>query len=188
MARSSLTHALALAGLLLLIPTQAPAASSPEVFGEWIVSNDNGVNLAFATSDGGQSLMLRCDGNGCMWMLVTKNPCTPGVRTNMLFSPSAPTVGNLALKAECLDRILSSGYYRLALMPYDDLTDALDKLLRNTQAGDIGFVFPVAGGQFYVARFPLSGMQRAMARLQALNEKSFPAAPAGRTGTKDQVL
>lgn len=96
MARSSLTHslthALALAGLLLLIPTQAPAASSPEVFGEWIVSNDNGVNLAFATSDGGQSLMLRCDGNGCMWMLVTKNPCTPGVRTNMLFSPSAPTV------------------------------------------------------------------------------------------------
>jgi hypothetical protein len=187
---------IALMGLFTLTATYASAAPQLESFGAWTVrtSNDDGVNLAFVTSDSGQSLMLRCDGNGCGWILLSTNPCTAGVKSNVLVSPSAVIAGagNLSLKAECLDQV--NKYYRLAITPYDDLTNLLDQLLRNTQDGYIGFAFALEGGQFRVSRFSLSGMQPAMVRLQKLNEQSGYVAPRDKTTPsrgftpKDQIL
>jgi hypothetical protein len=193
MARSSLPYTLALAGLLLLTPTYAPAALNSETFGEWTVSNGDGVNLAFVTSDTGHSLMLRCDGNSCAWIILSTNPCTPGVKSNVLVAPSAVTAGgNISLKAECLDQV--NRYYRLALTPYDDLTELFDQLLRNTRDGYLGFAFALQGGQIQVIRVSLSGMQPAMVRLQKLNEQRGWLPPRDKTAPsrgatmKDQVL
>jgi hypothetical protein len=196
MARSSLRYVLLLVGLLTLTAPDASAAPQLETFGAWTVrtSNDDGVNLAFVTSESDQSLMLRCDGTSCGWIVLSTILCTPGVKSNVLVNPSAVIagVGNLSLKAECIDQV--NGYYRLAITPYDDLTNLLDQLLRNTQDGYIGFAFALEGGQFRVSRFSLSGMQPAMVRLQKLNEQSGYVAPRDKTTPsrgftpKDQIL
>ena len=107
MARSTLTYALL---LLLLTPMTALAApptptQSPfETFGQWTVQRIDGVNLATVGNESGNALMLRCDTTGCAYLFLSPIiPCTPGVRSNMLFTSSA-NVGNLSLQAACADK------------------------------------------------------------------------------------
>ena len=188
MARSTLTYALL---LLLLTPMTALAApptptQSPfETFGQWTVQRIDGVNLATVGNESGNALMLRCDTTGCAYLFLSPIiPCTPGVRSNMLFTSSA-NVGNLSLQAACADK--ANGFYRSVLTPYADLTAILDQLLRTTRDQSVGLAFALEGGQFYVARFSLAGMQPAMTRLQALNEQAGFTQSRGTT-SKDQIL
>lgn len=152
------------AGLALLASTPVFAADEwSETYGDWRVQYLTGDStIASVTNSAGHMLGVICDQSGCQAFF---NPLIECTDTNaypaLVNSPS----GAFYVDLKCVkagDRFL----YGAPLQ--GDMSDAM------SVGGVLGIAFPMASGQFKVARFSLTGAARASARAAQVAKGTQP--------------
>jgi hypothetical protein len=165
----------------LLLAAMASAANQPIVTKDWSFTNTgNGSAVASTSNDSGSTLGVYCLGaKNCAAYLQTLTACEDGAKYPVLVN-SDSGASNFMLTCK---NLASAGEKQNFVFVFDQF-DALINLLLKDRA--IGVAFPLAGGQFKVARFSLDGSNESLAAVNRVVTSGVKAVSGKQV--KDETL
>jgi hypothetical protein len=155
----------------------APQSERPhERYGDWTATDvGGGIYMATTANNVGSVFGTMCEKNTCFAFMNPSIGCNPSDQYPALINAPGGAFSVLVTCEKFGD-----------LLIYDfDIGDQLSEAM--AVGGVLGIAFPMASGEFKVARFSLTGAARATARIAQLAKGEVPASNS-RTGSDENSL
>jgi hypothetical protein len=166
--------------LLLLCLTYSVAShAANRVFGDWLVSVENGVYETYTANESGSTLGLLCTESDCSFYLRAGITCERGGTYLALINSES---GAASHELSCVPLTIKNIPEYVLLI--GDLKPFAEVVLSSTT---IGFAIPMASGQFKVSRFSLRGANKALETVVYLR-KAGTTPPQKKQGIRDTTL
>jgi hypothetical protein len=165
--------------LLLFLPCSVTSYAANRVFGDWLVSVENGVYETYIANESGSTLGLLCTESDCSFYLRADITCESGGTYLALINSES---GAASHELSCAPLTINNNTEYVLLI--GDLKPFAEVVISSTT---IGFAIPMANGQFKVSRFSLRGANKALEAVVDLREaRSSP--PQKKQGIRDTTL
>lgn len=165
--------------LLLFLPYSVTSYAANRVFGDWLVSVENGVYETYTANESGSTLGLLCTESDCYFYLRADITCESGGTYLALINSES---GAASHKLSCAPLTINNNIEYVLLI--GDLEPFAEVIISSTT---IGFAIPMANGQFKVSRFSLRGANKALEVVVDLR-KARSSPPQKKQGIRDTTI